>query len=239
MSEIIINGPEGRLEGKYIHNPNPNSPIALVLHPHPLYGGNMNNKVVYNLYQAFADHGFSVLRINFRGIGKSQGKYDGAIGELNDATVAMDWLQEHNIDTTSCWIAGYSFGAWIAMQLLMRRPEIEGFISVAPPVNMFDFSFVAPCPAAGLIIQGDDDDVVSEDAVSTFVKRAQADTKVSISYSVMGGATHYFKDNYDKLKSEINDYLELRREDIQEKRKIPKKKRRKSQYAKRKKEQEI
>lgn len=239
MSEIIINGPEGRLEGKYYHNDSPNSPIALILHPHPLYGGNMNNKVVYNLYQSFINHGFSVLRINFRGVGKSQGEYDGTVGELNDAAAAMDWLQEHNVDTTSCWIAGYSFGAWIAMQLLMRRPEIEGFISVSPPVNMFDFSFVAPCPSAGIVIQGDSDDVVSEEEVANFVSRAQADSKVSISYGVIEGADHYYRESIDKLKSEIHDYLELRREDIREKRKIPKKKRRKSQYAKRKKEEEI
>jgi uncharacterized protein len=58
-------------------------------------------------------------------------------------------------DSRSCWVAGFSFGAWIGMQLLMRRPEIEGFISIAPPANLYDFSFLAPCPSSGLIIHGD------------------------------------------------------------------------------------
>ncbi len=230
MPEVIINGSEGRIEGKYHHNPNPNSPMALVLHPHPLYGGNMNNKVVYSLYKAFIDHGFSVLRINFRGVGKSQGKYDGAVGELNDAASAMDWMQRYNMDATSCWVAGYSFGAWVTMQLLMRRPEIEGFIAISPPVNSFDFSFLAPCPSAGLVIQGDKDDVVPEDSVDNFVKRTQAGSSVDIEYLPISGATHYYAEHMDELRADVDEYLEGRRDAIKEKRKIPKKKRRKSQY---------
>ena len=76
MPEVIFNGPEGRLEGRYQHNTSPNAPIALVLHPHPQQGGTMNNRVVYSLYHVFARRGFSVLRFNFRGVGRSQGSYE-------------------------------------------------------------------------------------------------------------------------------------------------------------------
>src|SRR3546814_10687549 len=90
----------------------------------------MNNKVVYSLYQTFVARGFSTLRFNFRGVGRSQGVYTGGEGELSDAATALDWLQTYNPNARYCWIAGFSFGAWIGMQLLMRRPEITGFVSV-------------------------------------------------------------------------------------------------------------
>ena len=130
MPDVIINGPEGRIEARYHHARVPAAPMALVLHPHPQHGGTMNNKVVYTLYQCFVRHGFSTLRFNFRGVGRSQGSFDRGEGELSDAASALDWLQTYNPNARTCWIAGFSFGAWIGMQLLMRRPEIESFIAV-------------------------------------------------------------------------------------------------------------
>ena len=159
MPEVIFPGPEGRLEGRYHPQRDRDAPIAIVLHPHPQFGGTMNNKVVYNLHYAFLKMGFTVLRFNFRGVGRSQGEYDQGVGELSDAASALDYLQSMNANSKHCWVAGFSFGAWIGMQLLMRRPEITGFVSVAPPANMYDFSFLAPCPASGLIINGTADRV--------------------------------------------------------------------------------
>lgn len=106
----------------------------------------MNNKVVYNLFHVFAKRGFAVMRFNFRGVGRSQGSFDNGVGELSDAASALDWLQTYNANASAVWIAGFSFGAWISMQLLMRRPEIDGFISVAPPANMFSLSSSPPVP---------------------------------------------------------------------------------------------
>ncbi len=160
MPDVIINGPEGRIEGRYHHVRAGTAPMALVLHPHPLHGGTMNNRVVYTVYQTFVRRGFSTLRFNFRGVGRSQGSFDRGEGELADAAAALDWLQTYNPNAASCWVAGYSFGAWIGMQLLMRRPEIEAFISIAPPANSYDFSFLAPCPSSGLILHGDQDSAV-------------------------------------------------------------------------------
>ena len=90
----------------------------------------MNNRVVFALFQAFQKRGYSVLRFNFRGVGRSQGRFDSGPGELSDAASALDWMQSVNPNASGCWIGGYSFGAWIGMQLLMRRPEIDGFIAV-------------------------------------------------------------------------------------------------------------
>src|SRR5271167_3015983 len=102
MPEVVINGPEGRLEGRYHVSKQENAPIALMLHPHPQHGGTMNNKVVYALYHVFAEHGFSVLRFNFRGVGRSQGKFDRGEGELSDAAAALDWLQAYNVNASAC-----------------------------------------------------------------------------------------------------------------------------------------
>ena len=121
MPEVIFPGPDGRLEGRYHPEDEKDAPIALILHPHPQFGGTMNNRVVYAMYQSFVKRGFSTLRFNFRGVGRSQGKFDNGQGELSDAATALDWMQGHNPNASTCWIAGFSFGAWVAMQLMMRR----------------------------------------------------------------------------------------------------------------------
>ena len=171
MPEVIFPGPEGRLEGRYHPQREKDAPIAIVLHPHPQFGGTMNNKGVYTLLYAFYNMGFSVLRFNLRGVGRSQGEYDQGVGELSDAASALDYLQSMNNNSKHCWVAGFSFGAWIGMQLLMRRPEITGFVSVSPPANMYDFSFLAPCPSSGLIINGTADRVAPPADTTTLVNK--------------------------------------------------------------------
>ena len=167
----------------------------------------MNNKVVYTLFHAFVRQGFSVLRFNFRGVGRSQGVFDRGEGELSDAASALDWLQAYNENASACWISGFSFGAWIGMQLLMRRPEINGFVSVAPPANMHDFTFLAPCPSSGLIVQGDKDDVVPEPSVKKLVDKLSSQRGIDIDYRVVPGAGHFFQEEMDDLNSHVEDYL--------------------------------
>lgn len=210
MPDVIINGPEGRLEGRYTHSKAATAPIALVLHPDPRHGGTMNNKVVYNTYHAFVRNGFSVLRINFRGVGRSQGSFDNGVGELSDAASALDWLQTINPNAGACWIAGFSFGAWISMQLLMRRPEIEGFVSISPPANLFDFSFLAPCPSSGLIVQGGSDDIVPEASVAKLVNKLSAQKNISVSYHLIDKADHFYGEQLPEMTLAISNYLALR-----------------------------
>ncbi len=210
MPEVIINGPEGRLEGRYRHSATPNAPIAMVLHPHPQYGGTMNNKVVYSLFQTFGRHGFSVLRINFRGVGRSQGEFDNGIGELSDAASALDWLQTINPNASNCWVGGFSFGAWIAMQVLMRRPEIHGFIAVAPPANLYDFAFLAPCPSSGMIIQGRADELVPVSSVDQLAEKVSKQRNIEVDYNIIDGANHFLNGHIDTLTGYVNDYLTKR-----------------------------
>src|SRR5258708_39402056 len=101
MPEVIINGPEGRIEGRYHHCKQPNAPIALLLHPHPQHGGTMNHKVVYSLYHAFVRRGFSALRFNFPVVGRSQGNFYRGEGELSDAAAARDGPQGYNAHAPS------------------------------------------------------------------------------------------------------------------------------------------
>lgn len=210
MPEVIFNGPDGRLEGRYHHSKVENAPVALLLHPNPQLGGTMNNRVVYQVFHSFTRRGFSVLRFNFRGVGRSQGAYDEGIGELSDAASALDWLQACNPDAPYTWIAGFSFGAWIGMQLLMRRPEIAGFITVAPPANNYDFAFLAPCPTSGLIVHGDVDDVVPEADTAALAKKLTQQRGIEIDYRVVPGANHFFHNKIDELTKEIDSYLDAR-----------------------------
>lgn len=210
MPELIINGPAGRIEARYHHEPKSDSPIALILHPHPQFGGTMNNQVVYSLYHTFAARGFSVLRFNFRGVGRSQGFWDGGPGELADAASALDWLQIVKPDAKCCWIAGVSFGTWIAMQLLMRRPEIDGFICVAPPSNLYDFSFLAPCPSSGLMINGDKDRVVPSASVAELSTKLKTQRGIKIDHEVVPGANHFFQDKIEDLTSVVGSYVDMR-----------------------------
>lgn len=207
MTEVFFNGPAGRIEGRYSKSENKKAPLALVLHPHPLYGGTMNNKVVYNVYTALVNQGFTVLRINFRGVGRSVGQFDNGNGEMTDAATALDWLQQHNLMSQGSLIAGFSFGAWVAMQLIMRRPEINNFIAISPPVSKYDFSFLSPCPIPGLIIQGDQDSIVAEESVLELAHKLSKQRHIKVDYKVINGADHFFRTKTEELKRTTSEYL--------------------------------
>jgi len=192
MPEVMFAGPDGRLEGRYHHSKRPNAPVALILHPHPLHGGTMNNRVVYALYQRFQAMGFSTLRFNMRGVGRSQGRYDGGIGEISDACAGLDFLQAVNPNASMLWVAGYSFGAYVGMQVLMRRPEMGGFISLSAPASHYDFGFLAPCPCNGLILHGAEDELVPEPSVRKLVDKLNTQKGISIDYRVLPGMGHVY-----------------------------------------------
>ncbi len=211
MPEVIFPGPDGRLEGRYHPQKAKDAPIAIVLHPHPQFGGTMNNKVVYNLHYTFYRMGFTVLRFNFRGVGRSQGEYDQGVGELSDAAAALDYLQHLNPNAKHCWVAGFSFGSWIGMQLLMRRPEISGFITVSPNANMYDFSFLAPCPSSGLIINGANDRVVPTVDVDALVEKLHEQKGITITHEMVEGAGHFFEDPHmETLTNSVDTYVRRR-----------------------------
>ncbi len=173
----------------------------------------MYNRVVHRLHYAFHELGFTVLRFNFRGVGRSQGEYDQGVGELSDAASALDYLQALNPNSKHCWVAGFSFGAWIGMQLLMRRPEITGFISVSPPANMYDFSFLAPCPSSGLIINGTADRVAPPKDTVSLVGKLREQKGITITHEQVEGAGHFFENDEDHMApmiATVQDYVRRR-----------------------------
>jgi uncharacterized protein len=207
MPEVIINGAEGRIEARYHHGSSPYAPTALILHPHPEQGGTMNNKVTYALFRTFVNRGFNTLRFNFRGVEKSEGRFSHGEGELSDAASVLDWMQVYNPNASQCWVAGFSFGAWIGMQLLMRRPELDGFISISPPANMYDFSFLAPCPVSGLIVQGDADQIVTKISVDELVQKLSLQKNIVVEKKIIEGADHFFTNKLDILVRHVDNYL--------------------------------
>jgi hypothetical protein len=210
MPEVIFTGPDGRLEGRYQRGRGENPPVALVLHPHPLFGGTMNNRATFELYNMFARKGFSVLRFNFRGVGRSQGEYDQGQGELADAATALDFLQQLNPNAPFAWVGGFSFGAWIGMQLLMRRPEIVGFISVSASANLFDFTFLAPCPSSGVVIHGEMDRVCPPGDTRIMVERTRTQKGRRIEFDIVPGADHFFESHLDDMVAASERYLDKR-----------------------------
>ncbi|WP_159712199.1 MULTISPECIES: alpha/beta hydrolase [Geminicoccus] len=210
MPEVIFNGSDGRLEGRYVHGEGPTSPLAVILHPHPLHGGTMNNRIVYALFQMYVRRGFSVLRFNFRGVGRSQGQFDHGQGELRDAAAALDWMQLHNPNASGVWVAGFGFGAWIAMQLLMRRPEVVGFISAGLPANIYDFGFLAPCPSSGLIVHGERDVVTPVESVHKLVNKLSQQRGITIDFDLIENADHSFSQHMDRFVGTCEHYMDRR-----------------------------
>ena len=207
MTEIFLPGVEGKLHAAYTAQ---DSGLAvLILPPYPKYGGSMNNRVVHALYKSFIANGFSTLKINFRGVRRSDGKISNSDSELmKDAIAAINWLQEHNPIISEFWIAGFSFGAWLATNLIMRRPETTGFIAVSPPVERYDFSFLLPCLVPGLIVQGDDDFITDHTLVESLAEKLQSKVK-SIKYHCINNGNYKFNniDHVNEIQDIATEYI--------------------------------
>ena len=204
--EIFIPGPSGRIQAKYFKNKQQGAPVALVLHPHPQYGGTMNNRVVYETYNCFYKNNFSVIRINFRGVDKSEGIFDNGQGELSDAAAALDWIEKENPGYSQCWVSGFSFGALICMQLIMRRPEVNKFITISPQPNLYDFTFLSPCPISGIVIFGKNDELVQLDSILNLKKKLSNQKNIDVKFESITNANHFYK-NKEKELSEFNESI--------------------------------
>ena len=209
MPSVTIAGPVGSLEGRFHRAASPDAPIALVLHPNPKFGGTMNTLVVYSLFTVFQDAGFSVLRFNFRGVGRSVGGFTGGPGELADAQAAWAWLRAECPQAKASWVAGFSFGSWIGLQLLMNEGGFKSFVAVAPPANNLDFSFLTEWRTAGLIAHGTADQLVPEEAVKQLVAKPRA-AGVTVDYAPIAGAGHFFDPGQEELVRVVSRFVKQR-----------------------------
>jgi len=196
-------GPTGPLEAR-IEDPEPGRPApacGVVLHPHPLYGGTMQNKVVHTLARAMQELGVPTVRFNFRGVGASGGRYDGGEGEYEDALAVCGWARGHwNCGTL--WLAGFSFGSAIALRAAaVVRPG--ALVTVAPPVGRIIVTPVARPPCPWLVVQGDRDELVDVATVRRWVTDFESPPRLE----VLAGAEHFFHGRLGELRSAVLGFL--------------------------------
>ena len=178
--------------------------IALVLHPHPLGGGTMHNKVVFRAASALNDAGLITLRINFRGVGQSTGKHDEGRGEVEDARAALDYLvgQYRDMPIT---LAGFSFGSRVGMKVGIEDKRVLNLISIGTPVDKYDFNFLERCRKPILFVHGEHDEYGNVDKLRDLVARVGAHCDAEL--RVIEGAGHFFDNQLDELKRVITEWV--------------------------------
>lgn len=190
-TEYLVPGPAGLIQcmarGGAIDNQKAGTPIAIICHPHPLFEGSMNNKIVTTLARVFRDQGIRQLRFNFRGVGKSEGQHADMQGESEDLAFLMDLLSRQQVGQRFI-LAGFSFGSGVASIVAQQRSDIDHLLLVAPPNAKYGSAYAIqyPCPVS--IYQGSDDEVVESKLVKSWVSRIETDSQLHW----FDGVGHFF-----------------------------------------------
>lgn len=182
----------------------PAQAVALVLHPQPLGGGTMHNKVVFRAASALNDAGLTTLRINFRGVGQSTGSHDEGRGELDDVRAALDYLAEHYPDK-SITICGFSFGSRMGLDVGIKDDRVDYLIGIGTPIEKYDFSFLQSCRKPLLLVHGEHDEFGDVDQLRKLAAELEKHTQVRL--VVIPGAGHFFENGLDELKQAITDWI--------------------------------
>jgi len=172
----------------------------VVTHPHPLYGGDMYNPVVDAIVGVFQKKGYTTLRFNFRGVGRSQGKYDDGDGEQRDVRAALAYLKNRSIEHLN--LAGYSFGAWVCYNLAAAMPDVRNMVMVSPPVGLIDFSPQIVTPYLRLVITGSQD---KEIAPAHRIRQLMPVWNPDAVLKIVKGADHFYTGSFSTLESYLND----------------------------------
>src|ERR1043165_5136128 len=208
---LFIAAPHGRLEA-ILKEPRAGQSargVALVLHPHPLGGGTMHNKVVFRAASALNDAGFITLRVNFRGVGQSTGEHDEGRGEAEDVRVALDYLAEQYSELPIT-LAGFSFGSRVGIEVGMADERVRHLISIGTPVDKYDFSFLRSCHKPILFVHGDRDDFGSVASLRALVASLPKDAHARL--EIIENADHFFEGRLDEMKKVITDWIKGRDE---------------------------
>lgn len=175
---------------------------AVICHPHPLYGGTMNNKVVHTLAKSLAENNYTAVRFNFRGVGGSAGIYDEGRGEVDDVLAVADWILAQQ-DATPIILAGFSFGSFVALQAAIKVHTMA-LITVSPPVRMFDFSKLEGIDCPWQLIQGDEDEVVDIKSVINWIDTLNHPPVMEI----VKGSSHFFHGKLIELRQICNEFVQ-------------------------------
>ncbi len=199
---LTVPGPVGALEALLEGPKDPSRAVAVVCHPHPLHQGSMHNKVVHSLSRAFAAAGARVMRFNFRGVGESEGRYDEARGETDDAVAVARWMREQHPECP-LWLGGFSFGAQVALQ---AAGELDPalLVTVAPPVPRFIENPPRRPACPWLLVQGEADEVVDPDTV---IQWARSDSPRP-ELVTLPDTSHFFHRRLGELQSRVTEFLE-------------------------------
>ena len=207
---LFIGAPHGRVEAILKEPSGEPRGAALVLHPHPLHGGTMHNKVVFRAARALADARLVTLRINFRGVGGSTGEHTGARGgEQEDALVALDYLAR-NYPTPNLFLAGFSFGARVGLEVGTLDGRVRYLVGVGTPVGIkerdYDFSFLEECRKPLLLVQGERDEFGSVAELRALAARLPPEARVRVVF--IPGAGHFFDEQLEELRRVIAGWAE-------------------------------
>ena len=177
--------------------------VALVLHPHPLGGGTMHNKVVFRAAAALNDAGLTVLRINFRGVGQSTGEHDEGRGERDDVRAGLDYLSQQ-YPGARITVCGFSFGSRVGLEVGIHDPRVSFLIGIGTPLEKYDFSFLTECRKPLLLVHGEHDEFGDVERLRKLV--AELESSVPVRLVVIPGAGHFFDNQLDELKRAITDW---------------------------------
>ena len=202
---LFIPAEHGQLEA-ILKEPRSGPPkgVALVLHPHPLGGGTMHNKVVFRAAAALNDAGLITLRFNFRGVGQSTGKHDEGRGERDDVRAGLDYLAG-NYPDLQITLCGFSFGARVGLEVGIADPRVRYLIGIGTPLNMYDFEFLQACRKPLLLVHGEHDVFGQVERVREMAAQLEKFTQVRL--VVVPGAGHFFENGLDELKRAITDWI--------------------------------
>lgn len=195
-------GPAGRLEALLDVPPAEPRAAAVFGHPHPLHGGTMHTKAVYQASKALARIGVAVLRFNFRGVGRSAGTHDGGPGELADFRAGLDFMAAR-FPGRSLWAAGFSFGSWIAWNAGLDDPRVPLLLGIGLPVDRFDFSPVKDSPKAKFLIHGERDELIPIREIRKFY----AELREPKELAVIEDASHLFDGKTPEVGDAVEDLL--------------------------------
>lgn len=181
--------------------------VALVLHPHPLGGGTMHNKVVFRAASALNDAGLITLRINFRGVGQSSGEHDEGRGELEDVSAGLEYLAE-TFPEQPITLCGFSFGARVGLEVGMSDDRVRNMISIGTPVDKYEFAFLEACSKPILFVHGDRDEFGGIPRLQVLVDKIQQHNP-TVELRVIKDSGHFFEGHLDELKQLITDWTKL------------------------------
>lgn len=202
---LFIPVAHGRLEA-ILKEPRdgPTRGVALVLHPHPLGGGTMHNKVVFRAASALGEAGLITLRINFRGVGQSSGEHDDGRGEQDDVRAGLKYLAE-KYPEQPITLAGFSFGARVGLEVGMSDDRVSQMISIGTPVDKYDFDFLKSCRKPLLFVHGDRDEFGSLPRLHELLDQIK-EHNPGVELKVIKDSGHFFDDHLDELKQAITDW---------------------------------